>query len=179
MGVHVWAHAAAGAPEDFFEPSAGEFTACFVERGGEIGQVAEGFGTGIIYTKVLSAGIFGAAFAIAVVAGVAVQSGELPVHFLLCSELWGILLLDQFQRESEGTFFEVIEIETRSAAGLLFGHAAEGGGKSFEGLGGGGFGCHDGIHFVAGDAVHLLEDCAAFGGGLFGELERGASGGFF
>ncbi len=32
---------------------------------------------------------------------------------------------------------------------------------------------------MTGDAVHLLEDFAAFGGGLFRELEGGAGGGFF
>ena len=67
--------------------------------------------------------IFRAAFAIAIMAGVAIETGHLPVDLLLRGE-FGRGLLDFCQREAQGALLEIVQVEARGAGGLFFGEAA-------------------------------------------------------
>ena len=84
-----------------------------------MGQFAQRFRSWIVHAKVLRAWRFGAALAIAIMAGVAVQPRHLPVHTLLRGELGGVFFLHQLECELDGAFFKIVEVEAWCAAGLF------------------------------------------------------------
>jgi hypothetical protein len=122
--VHVRPHAAVLAPQNFFKPAARQFAAHFVECRRQMRQLAQRFRCRVVHAEILRPWIFRTAFAIAIMAGVAVQPRHLPVHLLLRRQLGCCLFLNHGQRQFQRAFLQIVQIKARRAAGLFFSEAA-------------------------------------------------------